>query len=203
MNIKTFPQGGVHPHDHKLSAYSPVKKLDIPETVSIPIAQHIGAPAEPVVNVTDKVKVGQLIAKATGFISSNIHSSVSGTVLKIDDIVDTSGYKKKVIVIKVEGDAWDESIDKNPKLNTQITATSEQIVEKIKDAGIVGLGGATFPSFVKLMVPEGKTAEFLVINGAECEPFLTSDHRLLLEKTRRISYWCSNCFKKLLTLKKH
>lgn len=180
--LKTFPKGGVHPPENKISKERNIEALQLPKTVTIPISQHIGAPSNPIVNKGDKVKVGQVIAQSSGFVSTNIHSSVSGTVNKIDDILDSTGYKRKAIIIDVEGDEWVETIDKGKELKKEITATPEEIINKALEAGIVGLGGATFPSHVKLSIPKGKTAEYLIINGVECEPYLTSDHRLMLEK---------------------
>lgn len=179
--LRTFSRGGVHPPENKLSSAKAIETFPLPDTVSIPVAQHIGAPAVPVVKKGDKVKVGQLIAEAGGFVSANIHSSVSGTVQKVDKIVDASGYKKQSIIIKVEGDEWEESIDRSEDILREITASQEEITAKIKKAGIVGLGGATFPTHVKLSMPPGKSADHLVINGVECEPYLTSDHRVMLE----------------------
>lgn len=180
--MKTFKLGGVHPPENKLSAEAAIEYLDIPKQVTVPIGQHLGAPATPVVAKGDEVKVGQLIAKASGFISANIHSPVSGKVFKIDNVYDTSGYRKPCIIINVDGDEWLETIDRSTDLNTEIKLSKKEIVDKINEMGVVGLGGATFPSFVKLMVPEGKKVEYLVINGVECEPYLTSDHRIMLER---------------------
>ena len=180
--LKTFPKGGVHPEENKFSASSPIEVIAPPETVYIPIQQHIGAPSTPVVAKGDKVKVGTLIAKPSGFVSTNIHSSVSGTVLKIDDVLDSTGYRRPSVVITVEGDEWEESIDRSTNLKTENNLTGEEIVAKTLEAGIVGLGGATFPSHIKLAIPKNKKADVLIINGVECEPFLTSDHRLMLEK---------------------
>lgn len=184
--LKTFSLGGVHPAENKFSAGKKIEFLPVPKQVSVPVAQHIGAPSEPVVKKGDVVKVGQLIAKSTGFVSANIHSPVSGTVFKIDDILDASGYKRKAIIIKTEGDEWDESIDRSPQLRKEITLSAEEIVKKVGEAGIVGLGGATFPAQVKLSVPPGKTCEVLILNGVECEPYLTSDHQLMMEKGEEI-----------------
>ena len=180
--LKTFPKGGVHPEENKFSASKPIEVIPPPETVYIPIQQHIGAPSTPVVNKGDKVKVGSLIAKPSGFVSTNIHSSVSGTVAKIDDVLDSTGYRRPCAVITVEGDEWEESIDRSDSLKTGIKLSGEEIVSKTLEAGIVGLGGATFPSHIKLTVPKNKKADVLIINGVECEPYLTSDHRLMLEK---------------------
>lgn len=184
--VKTFPKGGVHPQENKFSATHPIKKLPVPEQVYILLSQHIGAPANPVVKPNQEVKIGDLLAESSGFISANIHSSVSGKVLKIDECIDASGYKQKAIVIKVEGDAYKDNIDTTEILNEKITLSSKDICDRIKEFGIVGLGGATFPSYVKLAIPEGKKCDFLIINGVECEPYLTSDHRLMLEKSREI-----------------
>lgn len=179
--LKTFKIGGIHPAENKLSAQKAIESLPLPKTVFIPVGQHIGAPAEAIVQKGDQVKVGQLIAKSSGFVSANIHSSVSGTVKKIDVGPDTSGYPKKGIYIDVEGDVWDESIDRSTVVKHEFSLDSAAILNKIQDAGIVGLGGATFPTHVKLMPPKGMKAEILLINGVECEPYLTSDHRLMLE----------------------
>jgi Na+-translocating ferredoxin:NAD+ oxidoreductase subunit C len=184
--LKTFPKGGVHPEENKFSEGKPIEALPIPKIASIPLAQHLGTPAAPLVKPGDKVKVGQLIAKSEGFISANIHSSVSGTVKKIDQIPDASGYKKGAVIIEVEGDDWMEDIDRTDTIVADIKHTKEEIIQKIADAGIVGLGGATFPTHVKLNIPKGKKAELIIINAVECEPYLTCDHQLMLEKGEEI-----------------
>ena len=130
----------------------------------------------------DKVKTGQLIARWQGFISANIHAPASGTVLKIDDFPDSGGYRRKAVQIETTGDEWHDGIDLSDTLVETITLTREEIIARIKDSGIVGMGGATFPTHVKMMVPEGKKADYLIINGVECEPYLTSDHRIMLER---------------------
>lgn len=180
--LKTFKLGGVHPEENKISKDKPIMVLDIPKVASIPFSQHLGAPAKVLVNKGDKVKVGQLIAKGEAFISANIHSSVSGKVSKIDEVIDTSGYRRPAVIIEVEGDEWEETIIRSTELRKQVLLSQKEIIQKINEMGVVGLGGATFPSHVKLMVPEGKKAEVLIINGVECEPYLTSDHRLMMEK---------------------
>lgn len=180
--MKTFKLGGVHPPENKLSAEAVVETLALPKQVIVPVGQHLGAPATPVVNRGDEVKVGQLIAKSSGFISANIHSPVSGKVFKIDDVYDASGFRRPSILINVEGDEWLETIDRSSDIDANIKLNQKEIVDKLNEMGIVGLGGATFPSFVKLMVPEGKKVDYLIINGVECEPYLTSDHRLMMEK---------------------
>lgn len=184
--LKTFPKGGVHPPENKLTAGSKIEQLPLPQTVFIPMIQHIGAPAMPVVSKGDKVLTGQLIGKAGGFVSANIHSSVSGTVSKIDNIPDSSGYKQTMVVIDVSGDDWATGISTGNNKAAADGFTGEQIIEKCQEAGIVGLGGATFPTHVKLKVPKGKKCDILIINGVECEPYLTSDHRLMLEKGEEI-----------------
>lgn len=176
----------MHPPEHKLSSGLAIEELALPETVVIPVSQHLGAPAKVLVNRGDQVKIGQLIAQSEGFVSTNIHSSVSGKVLKVDKFMDSSGYKKMAVQIQVEGEVWEENIDRTDDLVKNTVLKSEAIRKKILEAGIVGLGGATFPSHVKLMVPKGKTAEYLIINGVECEPYLTADHALMMEKTDEV-----------------
>jgi Na+-translocating ferredoxin:NAD+ oxidoreductase subunit C len=184
--LKTFKIGGVHPPEYKFSTGKPIEELPLPASVFIPVGQHIGAPAIPLVQRGDIVKAGQLIAKSSSFVSTNIHSSVSGKVKKVDFQADSSGYPKQGIFIEVSGDEWMEEIDRSGTLQTDFNLDSAQIVEKIQNAGIVGLGGATFPTHVKLVPPKGMKAEVLIINGVECEPYLTSDHRLMLEKSEEI-----------------
>lgn len=184
--LKTFNIGGVHPDDHKISARIPITTLPLPKTVIIPVAQHIGTPATIVVQRGDSVKVGQVLAKHQGFVSSNIHSSVSGRVGIIEEVMDSSGFKHTAISIKVKGDDWEETIDRSDNLVEDISLEGKEIVTRIMEAGVVGMGGAAFPSHVKLSVPEGKHVDYLLINGVECEPYLTSDHRIMLEKPREI-----------------
>jgi electron transport complex protein RnfC len=180
--LKTFTLGGVHPEENKLSADKIIEVLPLPEKVYVPVSQSLGAPSKVVVEKGAMVKTGQLIAKGESFISANVHSPVSGKVVKVDDVIDSSGYKRQAVFIDVVGDEWEESIDRSPDIVSEITADRDTIIKKINELGVVGLGGATFPSHVKLMVPDGKKAEYLLINGVECEPYLTADHRLMLEK---------------------
>ena len=187
MFLKTFSKGGVHPEENKISHDSPIQVQPIPKTVSILLGQHIGKPATPVVNRGDEVKVGTLIAKADGFVSANIHSSVSGKVKKIETILDASGYQKPCITIQCDGeDTWEETIDRTPEIVHDIKLSSEEIIQRIAECGIVGMGGATFPTNVKLMPPKDATPECVIINGAECEPYLTADHRTLLERGEEV-----------------
>ncbi len=184
--LKTFRIGGIHPPENKLSAGSPILSLPIPRQVVIPVNQHIGTPAQPVVAKGDQVRAGTLIAKAGGFVSAHIHSSVSGKVSKIDTALDASGYKRTAIYIDVEGDEWEETIDRTDTLVRNTSLTDKEIIAKITEAGIVGLGGATFPTQVKLTPPPGSKADILIINGVECEPYLTSDHILMMTKGQEV-----------------
>ncbi|MFI3332867.1 MAG: electron transport complex subunit RsxC [Rikenellaceae bacterium] len=181
--MKTFPKGGVHPSENKLSSAAATQSMALPNVVMIPLGQHIGAPATAKVAKGDKVLTGQLLAEATGFMSANIHSPITGTVSSVDMAVNGQGLRQMMITIKRdEEEQWAEGIDTTPTLIKECTLDSKEIVDKIKAAGIVGMGGATFPTHVKLSIPPGKKAEFLIINGVECEPYLTSDHRTMLER---------------------
>lgn len=189
--LRTFSLGGIHPKENKLSAGKAIQTLEPPKQVIITLSQHIGAPAIPVVAKGDDVKVGTLIAKSAGFISANIHSSVSGKVAKIDAVVDSSGHKKNAIFINVSGDEWEESIDRSEDLKKECSLSDKEIVAKIQEMGIVGLGGATFPANVKLTPPPSEKAEVLIINAVECEPYLTSDHILMMTHPEEILVGCS------------
>ena len=182
----TFRIGGIHPSGNKLSAGRPIEAIAPTAKVVIPLGQHIGAPAEAVVAKGDKVKVGTLIGKAAGFVSANVHSSVSGTVTKIDTMLDAAGLPKPAVYINVEGDEWEETIDRSETLVRDCTLSAKEIIGKIAAAGIVGMGGATFPTQVKLSPPPGSKAEILIVNAVECEPYLTSDHSLMLAKGEEI-----------------
>ena len=186
LMLKTFPKGGIHPPENKITSTKSIKRMPTPKVVYVPISQHIGIPSEIIVNVKDKVEIGQVIAKSSGFVSSNIHSPVSGTVTKLDKIIDTSGYKKQCIVIRT--DIKDEANFENIEypLKKEISLEPKDILQKINESGIVGLGGATFPSHVKLSIKEGTKLDCLIINGVECEPYLTADHRLMLEKAEEV-----------------
>ena len=185
--MRTFKIGGVHPHDNKqFSAHQPITECPLPKQAIIPLVQHIGAPAQAVVEVGAKVKVGELLAKAGGFVSANICSPVSGTVTKIGDWTDAWGAPGQAIYIDVQGDEWLPEIDRTPELVRACTLEPKAIIDKIAAAGIVGLGGACFPTHVKLLPPPGKKAEVLIVNGVECEPYLTCDHQLMLEHGEEI-----------------
>ena len=185
--MKTFPIGGIHPSDNKKwSKGSAIEVMALPDVVTIPLGQHIGAPAVAKVAKGDKVLTGQLIGEAASFMSANIHSPISGTVTAVDMQPNGQGLRQMMITIKREGDEWVESIDRSETLVKECSLEPQEIIERIKAAGIVGMGGATFPTHVKLSVPPGKTAEVLIINGVECEPYLTSDYRTMLEYGERM-----------------
>ena len=184
--MRTFRIGGIHPPENKLSAGKKITALAAPKQVIIPLSQHIGAPAQAVVKKGDMVKVGTLLAKAGGFVSANIHSSVSGKVNKIDNAIDASGYRRPAVFIDVEGDEWEETIDRSEMLVKECNLSAKEIIDKIAAAGVVGMGGATFPTQVKLMPPPGSKAEIVIVNAVECEPYLTADHSLMLEKGEQI-----------------
>ena len=184
--MKTFRIGGVHPAENKLSAGKPIVTAELPKQAVFPLSQHIGAPAVPCVAKGDMVKVGTKIADAGGFVSAPIFSSVSGKVNKIDSIVDASGYRKPAIFIDVIGDEWEESIDRSETLVKECDLEPKAIVEKIKNAGVVGMGGACFPCHVKLTPPPGAVPTCVIVNAVECEPYLTADHQLMLEHAEEI-----------------
>ena len=183
---RTFRIGGIHPHDNKISASAAIEVFPAIETAYVSVAQHLGAPATPVVAVGDKVKAGQVIAEPSGFISGYVHSPVSGTVKSVGPRADIAGNMVQHIEIAVEGDEWLEGIDTSDTIVEEIACTAEEIVEKVKKAGVVGLGGASFPTHVKLAPPKDKKAECLILNGTECEPYLTSDDRIMRERPREI-----------------
>lgn len=189
MKLRTFRIGGVHPEENKLSSEAVTQVAKLPQQAIFPLSQHIGAPAKPVVKKGDKVKVGTLLAEAGGFVSAPVYSSVSGTVQKIDEVIDATGYRKPAIIVKVEGDEWEESIDRSDKLETldaHPELTPEEIIERIKKAGVTGMGGAGFPTFIKLCPPPTAKAECVILNGVECEPYITSDYRLMMEHADEI-----------------
>lgn len=189
MITKTFSIGGIHPEENKLSHEVATVVAPLPKQATFPLSQHIGAPAKAVVKKGDKVKVGTMIAEAGGFVSAPIYSSVSGTVFKVDSAIDATGYRKPCIIINVEGDEWEETIDRSDKLETldaHPELTPEEIVERIKVAGVTGMGGAGFPTFIKLCPPPTAKAECVIINAVECEPYITSDYRLMMEHADEI-----------------
>lgn len=178
--------GGVHPEENKISNDAAIEVMPVGKQMVVLMNQHLGAPATPVVQKGDKVKVGQLIGEAQAFMCANVHSPVSGTVLKVDTCKDAFGMAKPAVYINVEGDEWMETIDRTPDIKRECTLEPQQIVAKLKEMGIVGLGGATFPTHIKYSIPEGKKAEYLIVNAAECEPYLTSDYRVMMEHAEEV-----------------
>lgn len=186
MSKLTFRMGGVHPDDKKISASCKIENLPLPEKVYVSMAQHLGAPATPVVAVGDTVKTGQVIGEPAGFISAFVHSPVSGVVKAVAPRADLAGNMVNHVEIEVQGDEWVDGVDLSTTLVTEIPEDNEVILDRIKKCGVVGLGGATFPTHVKLCPPPGKKAECLILNGAECEPYLTSDNRIMIERSSEI-----------------
>ncbi|MFI3305250.1 MAG: electron transport complex subunit RsxC [Rikenellaceae bacterium] len=181
--MKKFSIGGVHPPENKLGRKIPIQVMELPKRAYIPLGQHIGAPATAIVAKGDMVVTGQLIAEATGFMSANIHSSVTGKVFSVGVEKSAQGLSVPTIVIdRAEEEIWAEEIDTTAEVVRVCDLEPIAILDRIKAAGIVGMGGATFPTHVKLSIPPQKRAESLIINGAECEPYLTSDHRSMLER---------------------
>ena len=182
-------KGGVHPDYHKdMTASLAISVMKTPSTVVIPLAQHIGAPCEPLEGIEEgvRVKLGQKIADSTGFVSAPIHASVSGTITKIGPYNHPLGRPVTAITIESDGkDEWHESVKKAGDLEE---LSVEDLRKIIREAGIVGLGGATFPAHVKLSPPPDKKIDYVIINGAECEPYLSADHRLMLENPKDIVY---------------
>ena len=178
-------KGGVHPEYCKeLTASLAITAVPIPEKVIIPLLQHIGAPCKSLVEVGDLVKKGQKIGQSDGFISAPVHASTSGKVTAIGPYNHPLGRKVEAITIESDGaDEWDEQIS---PLENPDECSAEELISAIREAGIVGMGGATFPAHVKLSPPEGKAIDTVIINGAECEPYLTADHRLMLEEPEKI-----------------
>lgn len=182
--MKTFRIGGVHPEENKLSAGKKIEVMDLPKQAVFPLSQHIGAPAVACVAKGDMVKVGTKIADAGGFVSAPIFSSVSGKVAKIDNVIDAGGYRKPAIIIDVDGDEWEPTIDRSETIVYDTPLEPKEIVAKIQNAGLVGMGGACFPVHVKLS--PRTPVDVVIINAVECEPYLTADHSLMLEKPEQI-----------------
>ncbi|HPZ11908.1 MAG TPA: electron transport complex subunit RsxC [Bacillota bacterium] len=180
-------RGGVHPEYRKeLTASLAITAASIPQKVVIPLHQHTGAPCEPLVKVGDPVKTGQKIGDSEAFVSAPVHASISGTVTAIEPCNHPLGRKVTAIIIESDGrDEWCSELEPVEKVDD---LSPEEIRALIRSAGIVGLGGAAFPAHVKLSPPEGKAIDTVIINGAECEPYLTADHRLMLEKPDEIVF---------------
>lgn len=183
MGFSCF-KGGIHPPDKKaLSADKPVAETKQPRRVVVPLSQHLGAPCKPVVAVNQEVKKGELIGEPTGFVSAPVHSSVSGKVISIGEFPNAMGRMVTSIVIENDGREEWTLLKDNPDY---MKLSPEELKEKIKNAGIVGMGGAAFPTVVKLSPPKEKAIDTLIINGSECEPYLTGDYRLMIEHPKEI-----------------
>jgi electron transport complex protein RnfC len=178
MSLLTF-KGGVHPPEHKeLSAGAPLREAKAPAEVTIPLSQHIGAPTKCIVEIGQTVRKGEAIGEPAAFVSAPVHSSVSGKVTAITDVPNAMGKLVPAVVIRNDGkDEWTQ-LEDDPDY---MRLSPERLREKIKDAGIVGMGGAAFPTHVKLSPPKEKPIDIAIINGSECEPYLTADHRLMVE----------------------
>jgi H+/Na+-translocating ferredoxin:NAD+ oxidoreductase subunit C len=189
MKKYTFHRGGVHPPENKtLSEHQPIQSVRLPDLVSINLNQHLGKPAKCLVKMKQEISVGDRIGEADGFISADIHSSVSGSVKKIERVMTAVGTLAESVLITVDAEktAADYArfeVDQELEIDS---LDPKQILEKIKLAGVVGEGGAAFPTHVKLSPPPDKPIDTIILNGAECEPFLTADHQLMLEKTSEI-----------------
>ena len=170
MAVSTF-KGGIHPADRKeLSADSPIVESKPPQRVVIPLSQHLGAPCKPIVTIDQEVKKGEMIGEPTGFVSAPIHSSVSGKVIAIGEFANAMGRMVTSVVIENDGREEWTILKDNPDY---MQLSSDEIKEKIKNAGVVGMGGAAFPTIVKLSPPKEKTVDTVILNGSECEPYLT------------------------------
>ncbi len=182
--LKTFTMGGIHPPEEKISSNKKIVYGDVPAQLFVTVDQHIGKPCEIIVEKGSVVERGQLVAKSTGFVSSNVHSPVNGKVDKIIKFPQLGGQIKQCALITPDasGENYADVMKKDVSNNLEIQKlTVEEIRKTIADAGIVGMGGAGFPTHVKLSPPPEKTIDALIINGAECEPYITSDHRVMLE----------------------
>ena len=184
--MKTFRKGGIHPPESKITAGYPITELPLPSELRIMLSQSIGKPSKPIVKVGQAVAVGEMIAEADGFVSAPVHSPVNGTVKKIEPTRTPQGIWQDSIVISIDTTESDARSTK-PRSQDEVNSLSpEEITSIVGDAGIVGLGGATFPTRVKLSVPKGKVATTVIINGAECEPCLTCDDALMRSQADKI-----------------
>lgn len=184
--MKTFKKGGIHPDDCKLTADRAIEKVAFTGLFRLSLSQSIGAPAKPVVKPGDIVERYQMLAQAGGFVSAPVHSPVKGTVKKIEECRTPQGLWQTVIVVDADESQPEISSARKRSLSEALAIKPKEIVEIVANAGIVGLGGATFPTSVKLTVPAGKHIDTIVINGAECEPWLTCDDRLMQEQALKI-----------------
>lgn len=183
MGLPTFAKG-VHPDDHKFyTSKKSIEYLPLPENVIIPVQQHIGAPCDVLVNKGDEVKTGQVIARSEKYVSAPVHASITGKVRTIAPFFHPNGGKMNMIQIQKSGeDDWNLM----PAIQDWKKTSGDILIERIKEAGIVGMGGAAFPTHVKLMPPKEKTIDSFILNGCECEPYLTADHRAMVEMGEKI-----------------
>ena len=182
MGLLTF-KGGLHPYDGKeLSMNQAITEYLPKGDLVYPLSQHIGAPAKPLVKKGDRVLVGQKIAEAGGFVSANIHSSVSGTVKSVGPHLTAAGSMVNSIVVENDG-AYEETAYETKPLDQM---SKDDILNAVKEAGIVGLGGAGFPTHVKLAPKDGDAIDHIIINAAECEPYITADYRCMLEMPEKL-----------------
>lgn len=185
MELRTF-KGGIHPpHSKSFTETKPVEKAEEPKVVTLPLQQHIGAPCQPLVQVGDKVKVGQKIGDTDAFVSAPIHSSVSGEVKEIKQMLTPTGQATCIVIESDGTNEVHESVQPKPDIDN---LSKEEILKIIREAGITGMGGAAFPTHVKLSPPPDKEIDTVILNGAECEPYLTADHRLMIENPERVVY---------------
>jgi len=184
MKVLTFKKGGVHPNESKLTKDKKIEEFFDVEEVIIPLYQHTGAPNEPLVKVGDYVKVGQKIGDSNAKVYATVHSSISGEVRAIESVILPNG--RSSLAIRIKNDGKEEKIFEPREMESIESLSKEELLNIIKEAGIVGMGGAAFPTHIKLSPPKDKEIEYLIINGAECEPFLTCDYRLMVEESENI-----------------
>ena len=201
MSLRKFTfKGGAHPPEYKsFTEHKSIEEMPAPEKVVIPIQQHIGAPSDVIVEKGNEVKVGDKICEAKGFVSVPVHSSVSGKVLKIDNFPHPLGISLKAVQIQNDGE--NTMSDALKPDENYLNLSVQEMKDRIRDAGIAGMGGATFPTHVKLSPPADKPIDTLILNGAECEPYLTSDHQLMVEYPEEVIKGLE-IFQKILKVKK-
>ncbi|MFP3958885.1 MAG: electron transport complex subunit RsxC [Spirochaetaceae bacterium] len=185
IGLKTFPRGGVHPFERKsFSEHKEIWNAAVPSVCIVPLSQHIGKPSEPQVEPGDQVREGQLVGKAPGFVSANIHAPIPGEVKELRNVYLPNGVSTRAVVIELSGEF--DRLGKQQEPKEWRNLDRKTLISAIQENGIVGMGGATFPTHVKYSIPQGKTCDWMILNGVECEPYLTADHRLMLEYTDQV-----------------